>query len=312
MRPKVLLAEPKDFSPQARALLESRCEVVAQVVEPGDLGGAAQDFDAVWVRLAHRIDKTFLEKRGRCRVIATPVTGLDHIDLDACRAAGVTVLSLRGEVEFLKEVRATAELTVALALALMRQVPQAVESVKRGEWQRDLFRGRELHRKTVGLVGVGRLGSIVAGYFAAFGMEVLGFDVRDDFPPGVERVPTLEGLLARSDLVSVHVALTPVTQRMIDGRAFAAMKPGAFLINTSRGGVVDEASMLAALRDGRLAGAALDVLSGEPAVDSSHPVVREAQRRSNLLVVPHIGGNTFESFVKTETFIASKVLEALS
>lgn len=140
---------------------------------------------------------------------------------------------------------------------------------------------------------------------------MLGYDIRADFPDDVQRCATLLELLSKSDLVSVHVSYDVSTHHLLTGPHFAAMKPGAFFINTSRGGVVDEAALLATLERGQLAGAAVDVLSGEPAIDGAHPVVRYAQKHSNLLVVPHIGGNTVESFEKTELFIAEKVLEAL-
>ena len=311
-RARILIAEPDDFSPRAIDKLRSRAEVVAQKTARQDLGPALRDFDVVWFRLAHRIDQALLSQKKRCRVLATPVTGIDHIDLDACRAAGIEVVSLKGETAFLREVRATAELTVGLALALMRHIPAARESVRNGKWQRDLFRGNELYGKTVGIVGVGRLGELTAGYFQSFGMKVIGFDPRPDFPAGVERVATLEALLGRSDLVSLHVSYSPATHHLIDAGAFAAMKPGAWLVNTSRGGIVDESALLDVLASGRLAGAALDVLSGEPDVDEKHPLVQWARTHENVLVVPHIGGNTYESFEKTELFLADKVLEALA
>ncbi|MBX7100245.1 MAG: D-2-hydroxyacid dehydrogenase family protein [Myxococcaceae bacterium] len=311
MRPRILIAEPGDFSPVALAALRQQADVELREVPPAGLAEAGREFDALWFRLAHRIDRTFLDARGRCRVVATPVTGIDHIDIDACRSAGVKVVSLKGETEFLKEVRATAELTLGLALALLRHIPAASASVAAGEWARDRFRGHELYRKTAGIVGVGRLGTIVAGYLEALGMSVVGYDVRPDFPPGLRRAPTLQALLNESDLVSVHVSLEASTRNLLGAEAFAAMKPGAVLVNTSRGGVVDEAAMLAALASGRLGGAALDVLTGEPGIDARHPVVAESKRRTNLLVLPHLGGNTHESFEKTELFLAGKVLEAL-
>ena len=147
----------------------------------------------MWFRLAHRIDKSFFEQPVRLRVLATPVTGLDHIDLEACRGHGVRVVSLKGEVEFLKSIRATAELTIALTLALLRQIPEAASSVEAGHWNRDAFRGRELFGRTAGLVGVGRLGTIVAGYLRAFGMEVLGYDPRPDFPHEAAATSRLAG-----------------------------------------------------------------------------------------------------------------------
>ena len=249
----------------------------------------------------------------RCRILATPVTGLDHIDLAACQERGIRVVSLRGEVEFLRTVRATAELTVALTLALLRQIPQAVTSVQGGIWDRDLFRGQELFGKTIGLVGVGRLGSLAAGYFRAFGAEVIGYDPRPDFPTQLcTRVGSLQELFGQSDIVSIHAVYNDETRHLIGSRELAAARPGAILVNTARGGIVDEQALIEVLDRGQLAGAALDVLDGEPDITAGHPLVAYAQEHSNVLIVPHIGGNTRESFEKTECFLAGRVVEALA
>ncbi len=313
MRPRVLIAEPLDFSNEAVRLLETAAEVTLRPTDRAGLSQALNEFDAVWFRLAHRFDRPMLESAKRCRVLATPVTGLDHIDLKVCAERGIRVVSLRGEFEFLQEIRATAEHTLALSLALLRRIPAAAQHVLGGGWNRDLFRGRELYGRTAGIVGVGRLGRIVAGCFRAFGMDVIGYDPRKDFPhAAARRVDSLNELLAQSDLVSLHVSYDDSTRHLIGPAAFAAMRPGTVLINTSRGGVIDDAALLEALETGHLAGAALDVLDGEPNIQADHPLVEYARSHDNLLIVPHIGGNTIESFAKTEMFLAGRVLEALS
>src|SRR5262249_22466230 len=135
---------------------------------------------------------------------------------------------------------------------------------------------------------------------------------RADFPLHLaERAGSLDELLTKADLVSLHVNYSPATQHLLGARQFACIKPGAWLVNTSRGGVVDEQALIAALESGRPAGAALDVREGEPAISSDHPLVQYARRHDNLLIVPHLGGNTWESFEKTETFLASRVIDAL-
>ncbi len=181
MSRRILIAEPLDFSPRAVSLLAQAADVELRACDRDGLAQALAEFDVVWFRLAQRLDRALLARATRCRILATPVTGLDHIDLEACRELGIRVVSLRGEVEFLRTVRATAELTLGLTLALLRQIPQAAASVVSGAWDRDRFRGQELYGKTIGLVGVGRLGSLVAGFFRAFGAEVLGYDPRPIF-----------------------------------------------------------------------------------------------------------------------------------
>jgi len=312
-RPRILIAEPLDFNPAAVVRLRQFADVELTHCDREQLRQAFTQFDVVWFRLAHRIDRSFFGPNCRCRVLAVPVTGLDHIDLEACAEHGVRVISLRGEVEFLKSIRATAELTIGLTLALLRNIPAAAASVVGGTWDRDQFRGGELFGKTIGLIGLGRLGSIVARYFQAFDAQVIGYDPRPDFPDEVtQRVPSLAELLAASDIVSVHVNYTSATRHLLASAQFEQMKPGAILVNTSRGGVVDESAMLAALRSGKLAGAALDVLDGEPDINGTHPVVAHARQHRNVLIVPHIGGNTRESFARTELFLAERVFEALT
>lgn len=310
-RPRLLIAEPVDFSPQALATLRAAADVELRAVDRAELPSAFATYDVVWFRLAHRITAEVLGPRPRTRVLATPVTGLDHLDLEACRRRGVRVVSLRGETEFLRNVRATAELTLALALALLRRIPAARQAVLEGHWNRDAFRGHELFGKTAGIVGVGRLGTIVAGYFRALGMRVLGYDPRPDFPhAAAERADSLDNLLRQSDLVSIHASYDPTTHHLLGPRELALMPPGSVLVNTARGGIVDDRALVALLESGRLAGAALDVVEGEPDVGPEHPLVQFARRSDRLLLVPHLGGNTVESFEKTEQFLAERVVEA--
>lgn len=309
---RILVAEPEDFSPSAVEILHEVAEVDLETWPPGHIGEALASYDVVWVRLGHHVHARDLPADLRCRWLATPTTGLDHVDLEACAERGIEVLSLRGEVAFLRQVRATVELTLGLTLALLRHLPAAAASVLEGHWDRDPFRGVELYGKTAGIVGMGRLGTLVAEYLRVFGMEVLGYDPREDFPHhAAQRIERLDDLLAASDLVSLHVAYGPDTRHLMSASRFAAMKAGAYLVNTSRGGVVDNAALLVALRSGHLAGAALDVVDGEPDLGLDHPLVAYAREHRNLLLVPHIGGNTAESFVKTECFLARKVVEAI-
>jgi D-3-phosphoglycerate dehydrogenase len=310
--PRILIAEPLDFSPEAVRLLEASAEVTLKATDRAGLSAALAAYDVVWFRLAHKIDRSLLSGPLRCRILAVPVTGLDHIDLEACAQRGIRVISLRGETAFLEQVRGTAELTLALTLALLRHIPAAAEHARAGGWNRDLFRGRELFGRTAGIVGVGRLGRIVAGYFRALGMDVLGYDPRRDFPTEVAQwVGSLGELLARSDVVSLHVNYEPATRHLIGARELAAMRPHAVLVNTSRGGIVDERALAEAIERRAIAGAALDVLDGEPDT-REHPLVKLAQKTDRVLIVPHIGGNTHESFEKTEIFLAARVLEALA
>jgi D-3-phosphoglycerate dehydrogenase len=271
---------------------------------------AVPDADILWVRLRHAIDAEVIERSPRLRYIVSPTTGLNHIDLVAAERRGIQILSLRGEQEFLRNVRATAEHTLALILALLRHIPAATRHVAGGGWDRDAFRGRELFGKTAGLVGFGRLGRMVGRYLTAFEMHLLATDPSTEgapILPAVRFVP-LMALLREADVVTLHASYSEENRRFFGAEEFATMKPGAVFVNTARGELVDETALLESLKSGRLAGAALDVLSdewsGRPA---DHPLAHHARAHDNLIITPHIGGCTTESMHKTEAFLATRL-----
>jgi D-3-phosphoglycerate dehydrogenase len=307
----VLIAESAGFSPVALRRLRERVDVVQGDFGRHELLAAVASADVLWVRLRNQIDEEVLAAAVRLKAIVTNTTGLTHIDVDAARRRGIHVISLRGEVAFLKTVRATAELTLGLVLALVRRLPAAAAHVRDGGWDRYGFKGHDLYEKTAGIVGLGRLGRIVATYFQALGMSVLATTPENESAAGVPLV-SLDELLARADLVSVHVDLNPGTRALFGPREYATMKPGAWFVNTSRGEVVDEKALLVALEGGALQGAALDVLAGEPtSITPSHPLVRYAATHDNLIITPHIGGYTFESLDRTECHLAGALLQFL-
>jgi len=310
---RILVSESGGFSTGAAAQLRQVGELTLADLDRPSLLASLQDIDVLWVRLRHRIDAEVLANAPCLKIIVTATTGLNHIDLEAVERRGIRVLSLRGESAFLQDVRGTAEHTVALALALVRRLPTAAAHVLDGGWNRDLFRGHELYQKTVGVIGYGRLGRLVARYLTGFDARILFSDPHVDTAPnetGAEQV-SLERLLEESDLVTLHVDLTSKTRSFFGADQFAAMKQGAFLVNTSRGEVIEENALLQALRSGRLGGAALDVLCDERSEGmEGHPLVAYARERDNLVLTPHIGGCTFESMEKTEIFLAQKLIRA--
>lgn len=303
----ILIAECRNFPEEAAHLLGQAGNLRQADLARHELAHYLEDVDVLWVRLRHRIDEELLEHAPRLKVIATPTTGLTHVDLEAVERRGIRLVCLRGETDFLSEVRATAEHTIALMLALLRSVPAAVAHVSAGGWNRDLFRGHELYGKKVGIVGYGRLGRIVARYLMAFEAEVL---IADPALGGVG-LP-LNTVLERSDIVTLHVNYTPDKHQFFSRECFSHMRHASWFINTSRGELVDEAALLVALRSGRLAGAALDVLEDEGASEGVFPaVVQYANMHGNVIVTPHIGGCTYESMQKTEMFLARKTVELM-
>lgn len=327
-RHRILNAESAGYSPEAAAVLADAGEVRLAELDREALLEEVPWATALIVRLGHRVDDEVLARAPGLRVVATATTGLDHVELDAARRRGVTVLSLKGESDFLDTVHATAEHTWAILLALARRIPWAHEHAAAGGWERDRFRGRELAGRSLGVLGLGRVGRRVAGYGLAFGMRVAACDPSPArWMEGVERASGARELAAVSDVLSVHVPLDATTRGLVGADVLAALPRGAVVVNTSRGPVIDEDALVAALDSGRLAGAALDVLCGEPsALDAEHrpapspqarvhapraacdsPLVALARSRGNILLTPHVGGATFESMARTEIFMARRL-----
>lgn len=302
---KILIAEPDGFSRDAIRELAVVGDVVERKLSQDELGPALSDFDVVWVRLNLRVRPEDIRNDVRCRYVVTATTGTDHLDLDAMREAGIKCVSLAGHDDFLKTVTSTSELTIGLILSLVRKIPAAIRSVATGKWDRDSFKGRELKSMTLGIVGYGRLGKSVAGYARAFGMKVLWFDPHQCGSELSEQRADLAGVLAESDVVSIHVKLGDETQNMCDAGFFAQMKRDAYFVNTSRGAVVDERALLSALEEGRIAGAALDVVQGEPNVDAEHHLVRYAIDNDNLIITPHIGGASTDAMRNCEKYLST-------
>jgi glyoxylate reductase len=238
----------------------------------------------------------------RLRVISSCSVGVDHVDLAAASARGILVGFTPGVL-----VETTADLAFGLLLASARRIPEAERFLRAGQWtwerrwEPELLLGRDVHGATLGLIGLGAIGQAVARRAAGFEMRVLGWTRSGRRVACVEPV-TLDALLRESDLVSVHVALTPETRGLIGASQLARMRPGAFLVNTSRGGVVDEVALAHALESGRLGGAALDVFGVEP-IDPGSPLLRAP----NLILTPHIGSAS----VATRTRMADLAVENL-
>ncbi len=307
---RILIVESFGFSPEAVATLRQLGEVVLADLDRPGLLAAVSGTDILWVRLRHAIDEEVLDRAVRLRYVVTPTTGLTHVDLAAAEERGIEILSLRGEREFLRNVRGTTEHTVGLMLALLRHIPAASRQVVEGGWDRDAFWGRELFGKTVGIIGFGRIGQQAARCLLAFGVRVLATDPSSQPSidlPEVRMVPLIP-LMREADVVTLHASFSEHNRRFIGDREFASMKPGAIFVNTARGELIDEPALLFALESGRLAGAALDVLSEEQTTTAAdHPLVRYAQSHDNLLITPHIGGCTVESMRKTEEFLAIRL-----
>jgi D-3-phosphoglycerate dehydrogenase len=270
----------------------------------GDLAAAIGPYDALVVRSQTKVTAEVVEAGRNLKIIARAGIGLDNVDVDAATRRGVMVVNAPQS-----NVLSAAEHTMALLLALARNVPQADAALRSGRWERERFQGVELHGKTLGVVGLGRVGTMVAQRALSFGMRLIAYDPyvsRDRARSlAIELMPDLGALLVQSDFVTVHLPRTSETEALIGQRELALMKDGARLVNTARGGIVDEAALGDALRSGRLAGAALDVFAEEPATD--HPLFGFP----NVVVTPHLGAATREAQDKAGVAIADMVSLAL-
>jgi D-3-phosphoglycerate dehydrogenase len=307
---KILIAETENFSSQAIAGLKEIGNVVQKDIEQEELINALSVYDVIWVRLKFTFKENDFPKDCITKYIICPVTGLDHIDLEACARRDITVISLKDEVEFLRSIRATAEHTIALTLSLLRKLSDAIPSVKKGNWKRDLFKGEEIYEKKVGILGVGRLGAITASYFKAFGAKVYGYDIKEFDTSICEKANSMNELFQICDIITIHVDLNPKTKNLVGINQFNKMNKNSFIINTSRGAIVNESDLLYALDNKLIAGAAIDVLENEYEI-TNNILIRYANNYNNLLITPHIGGNTKESFEKTEMYMLQKFINII-
>lgn len=276
-----------------------------------DIHNTLKHCDVFWFRLNHKLTRDTL-KGVKCKYILCAVTGLDHIDVEACNDFGITVVSLKNESEFLKEVRATAEHTFGLMLALIRKVKLSFNHVESGLWNRDLFQGTELYKKKIGILGFGRLGAIVAKYADAFGMEVYYYDIKPkQASSNFICCNSAEELCSKVDILSIHLPYNKSTHFMINKKLLDNVSKPIYIVNTSRGGLVNEEDLLEKLVTNKIAGYATDVVFGEPDI-ANNVLVNHASKNENVIITPHIGGYTFESIEKTELFIAKKLVDLIN
>lgn len=271
------------------------------VDQRADLLGLLADADALIVRNRTQVDAALLDAAPRLRVIGRLGVGLDNIDVKACEERGIAVIPATGA-----NAGAVAEYVIGTAMALLRLAYTRSEETAAGQWPRTaLSNGREIGGKTLGLIGFGGIGQLTARMAQALGMHVIAHDPM--MAVGSVGFATLEQLLASADVVSLHVPLTADTRNLIDRAALASMKQGAVLINTSRGGIVDEAALGEALRSGHLGGAAIDVFAQEP-LAAGGPL----QGAPNTILTPHIAGVTLESNTRVSALIAERVAAHLN
>jgi len=268
-----------------------------------------RDFDAYFASGYVQMNKEVLDYAKNLKVIATPGTGTDHIDVTYAMGKNIDVLHLAKEIELLNGFTATAEQAWALLLSCIRKLPAAFDCAKNGYWARERFTGIQLYKKTLGIIGLGRLGTMMASFGNGFNMNVIGCDIVEKNIKGVKQV-SLEELLKSSDVITVHIHLTDENKKFISSELFHKMKKGVVLINTSRGAIIDEDALLENLHSGHVSAAGLDVIHGEWDKNLyDHPLIKYAREHDNLVISPHIAGATVESIIGARVFIAKKLAE---
>ncbi|MFP5331767.1 MAG: phosphoglycerate dehydrogenase [Acidimicrobiia bacterium] len=302
MTAKVVVAEA--IADAGIAALREEFDVdVAIGLDPDELADRVRDADALIVRSATSVDRALIEAGSKLKVIGRAGIGVDNIDLAAATERGVLVVNAPHANTI-----SAAEHAMALLLSQARNVPRAHSTLTAGTWDRKSFQGVELHGKTIGIIGLGKIGTLVAQRCLAFGMRVLAYDpfVGPDRARqlGVELVD-LDELLPQVDFISIHLPKTKETENLIGGENLLKVKPGVRIVNTSRGGIVNEADLAAAIEDGRVGGAGLDVFETEPVTDS--PLFFLPQ----VVVTPHLGASTTEAQDKAGTDVAAAVASAL-
>ncbi|NJN98407.1 MAG: phosphoglycerate dehydrogenase [Anaerolineales bacterium] len=286
---RVLITD--DLSPEGLALLEAAEDIQFDIVKgltPATLAERIPGYDGLIVRSSVKVTAEVLAATDCLKVVGRAGVGVDNIDVNAASMRGVIVTNTPGANTI-----ATAEHTMTLLLALCRHVPQAHASLKAGQWERKNFMGVQLYRKTIGIIGMGRIGARVALRCQAFGMDVLAYDpyLSDEVAHDLKVKPVnLAELYASSDFISLHAALTGQTEKIIDAKAIAQMKPGVRIINAARGALIDEAALVDGLKSGKVAGAALDVFAEEPLAPDS-----PLRQLDNVIMTPHLAASTVEA-----------------
>ena len=302
-KPVVLIAE--ELSPATLAVLGDGFEIQhCDGANRTELLAALATANAVLVRSATKMDAEAIAAAPNLKIIARAGVGLDNVDIPAATSAKVLVVNAPTS-----NIVSAAELAVSLLLAVARNVVPANLALKDGKWKRSQFGGVELQEKTVGIIGMGKIGMLVATRLAGFDMKFVAYDpyvtVAPTGGPKIEMV-TLDQLLAQSDFVTIHIPKTAETTGLIDAAALKKMKPTAFVINAARGGVLDEAALYQALVAGELAGAGLDVYATEPCTDSPLFALE------NVVATPHLGASTEEAQDKAGVAVAESVVAAFA
>ncbi len=305
---KTLITAPAYFDQETTAQFQRFSSVTKKQMTREQLLNTVHEYNILAIRVDTNIDKELIDKATNLKIIASATLGIDHINVEYAKEKGIEVISLHGA-----NTAPTAEHVIGLILALSRKIHAAHASVLKGNWKREEFIGTSLEGKKIGIVGFGRIGQHVGKIAIAIGMQLLAYDPYLPDKKFMENNATkmeLNALLKDADIITLHMILNEETTGMFNKQKFKLMKPNAFFINCSRGQVINEADLVAALKQNRIAGAALDVYCNEP-LENNSQLIQYAQEHDNLILTPHIAGSTIESIHNAGMFVATKTKEII-
>lgn len=303
---KVGILEPDHFSQIALGELEKHFEV--ECYQSGDIKEFVQDKEIIFVRLAYEISDELLAEAKKIQYICSPTTGLNHITTKN----QLKIVCLKGEQQFLSTIRATPEHTFGLALGLLRNYRYACRDIKNAEWNRDLYRGEEIYQNSVGIIGYGRVGRIIANYYLAFGAKVSFFDIDESVvvQENVKKEACLEDLIRNNQIIHMCASYSDEYKGYFDEKYFELLE-GKYFINTARGELIDETALIAFIEKGNFKGVGIDVLTGEAEDHFNLEKILMAAEGKNVMITPHISGATYSSMMRTEEFIVDKLLRTM-
>ncbi|MCK9631765.1 MAG: NAD(P)-binding domain-containing protein [Methanoregula sp.] len=310
MKRVIYLGSPEGYE-ASYEILHDIADVKHITADAGAFSSALPYADAVLdASMKVHITDTMIASAPKLQIISCATTGSDHIDRSEITRRGISVRTLKEDPELLQNITPAAELSWALLLACARRLPAAISHVSEGKWVREEFPGIMLRGRRLGLIGCGRIGGWMSRYARAFGMDVIGYDPYLTEWPDTIQPASLESVMETSDFISIHVHLGSETEGLVSRALLERIKPGAIVINTSRGPIVDEIALLDGLRSGRIHGAGLDVLTGEPDIEN-HPLVLYSREHDNILITPHCGGFSPDSVRFVCSHAAKKIRETL-
>lgn len=306
----ILITESNNYSKEALKILEKIGKVYQKNLDYKKLIKEISSYDVIIVKLGIKFDERIISKASKLKVIVSPTTGLDHLDLNFLKKKKVKVLSLKNETSFLNKINATAEFNFGLIIALMRKFKLAIDDVQLGHWDRTNFVGSELNKKTIGIIGLGRIGKKLGIYCKSFGMQVIYYDsvVKNK---SFKKIQSLKVLVSKSDVISLNISSDNRNTNFIDKNIISNFKKGSYFINTSRGFLVDENYLAQMLKEKKIYGVALDVISNEYVSLKKNKFFKLMNDGYNVILTPHIGGASFESMTLTEIFMARKLKKFL-